>query len=154
MKGIKIDDRLLVRESMRMVDRNNNQLNIVLQIDPLLNTTYTINSLNELTQQISISITKEKNAELWNILKDSGSEIFIDYLFKILLDWKVVCKSKEPEAIIENIEDPTNGVLEVVIGFEKESEEYTKKRNFQENYSEYYSLFVATEKYDFEMMDI
>lgn len=153
MKGIKVDNRILIREGQRMIDRNVNSLSINFNIDPLKDMMYTQESLIEIGTT-HYTISKDSNFELWNILKDASNDGLIDHIFSVSQQWKEVFESIPPKEIIELIEDPAKGAVEVVTGTEEESPEYKLKKELNEKYNELSSILTLAEKYDFEVVVI
>ncbi len=153
MTGIKIDNRLLVREITKTINRNKNSMTFTIQVDPLKDVIYAQESFDEF---ISIHLTIKKDAEedIWMLLKDATNKILMEYLYDLLCEWKAVCTAEKALPTTEMINEPGVGEVEVTTSESVQTPEYLKKVTLSNSQSELLGLFSLIESYNFEMMEI
>jgi len=153
MKGILIDNRMLLREENRIIDRNSNYLSVFLSCEPFLGKTFTQETLEQVTK-ISISYSKTKTPEIWNNLKDTTNAEFIDHIFCIIQEWKDVNDSIAPQPIMGTVQDPVKGIISVISGFTNATEEYLRKQEILKNHADLKPLLEMLKAYGAEVVEL
>ncbi|TET97754.1 MAG: hypothetical protein E3J23_08730 [Candidatus Stahlbacteria bacterium] len=153
MYGIKIDDRLLLRESIRVIDRDSDNLTITINVVPLKGVLYLEQTLEQ-SCQIHLTFSKKENNILWELLKDTVNENIIDFIFNISQKWKKVFDAPPPKNITKIVKEPDGEKVLVVTGVEEKTEKYIEKEKIEQAYSMLMSFLKLIEKYDFEMITI
>ena len=136
MKGILIDDRLILRESSRNIDRDINHMTVRLTIEPVAGVILQKETLSERVV-IDYAINGFDCPEIWEEIKDVDNEAIILFIFVAAQEWLKVYKE-------ENTNEPGQGW----------SDNYQGKIDIESKYWNLKHVFDLSEKYSLKIVDI
>ncbi len=153
MKGILINNTILVKENSRGVDRYDNIFDLNLKVTPYIGAEFTEEAY-QLQKTISINVRKNECEESWTEYKDMSTDDIMTVLYDRALTYSKVINTELPKPIYTTVQDPKKGEVSVISGYEELSEDYKAKVEYEAKYfylKELAKLLVGRES---ELIDL
>jgi len=84
MKIILLNDKMILRERMRQIDRLENKFSASFSVEPAFGVNFN-SELQSLMISVSIFIVGKENPDLWNLVKNSSQQEMVDISYRYLM---------------------------------------------------------------------